>query len=271
MALFKWISTLFGSKEKTEPDDVLVASASPPAVEDDQLDDSFFEESCVKRDRFWENVGTVESDVLSHLISPTFTGGPHWPTTRQAYRIIRREGSIIIATDGLSDPFQDVCGGGNGFESELFIETPDIDPDHAGEPGDITGISKSWAFELIQNVAGTIAGAGGINDRLDRFTVLSIEIPGVSQSHSVATQMPKRFITQDDCIGIMIGAPKPDFPSEIADMPLSPVRIVPVTIMTAAELEHVRTSGPEARITLAAKLLEHGAGHIASFTRPDVL
>lgn len=271
MALFKFLTGLFGSKEENKAPDLNGREAELTAAEEEQWDEQFFEESCRKRDQFWAAVGHVETDVLSHLISPSFTGGAEWPTTRQAYRVIRREKTIIIATDGLSDPFRGVSGGENGFELELFIETPDIYPADAGQTGDISSIGKSWAFEILQNVAGTVAGAGGINGQLDRYTVLSVEVPGVSQSHAVQTQVPKRFITDDDCIGILIGAPQPNFPTEIADMPLSPVRIVPITIITAAELNHIRANGANERIALAQKLAEIGIGNVSAFLRPDAL
>lgn len=239
--------------------------------EEEQWDEHFFDETCRKRDAFWSTVGQTEGDVLAHLISPSFTGGADWPTTRQAYRVVRRDGTIIIATDGLSDPFRGVAGGENGFELELFIETPDIDPEHAGEPGDISNIGKSWAFEVIQKVASTVAEAGGINGQLDRYSVLSVELPGVSQSHAVQTQVPMRFITQDDCIGVLIGAPKQDFPTQISDTPLSPVRVVPVTIITAAELEHIRENGANERGAIANQLARRGPAHVSTFMRAEAL
>lgn len=271
MAFLKFLTGLFGSKQDDGRLETGALPAEPTAEEEEQWDEHFFEETCRKRDRFWAAVGEVETDVLSHLISPSFTGGPDWPTTRQAYRIVRRKDTTIIATDGLSDPFRGVAGGENGFELELFIETPDIDPAHAGQAGDIGSIGKSWAFEVLQNVAGTVAGAGGINEQLDRYTVLSVEVPGVSQSHAVQTQVPKRFITDDDCIGVLIGAPNPDFQTEIADMPLSPVRIVPITIITAAELDHIRANGAAERMELVEKLTASGVANVSAFTRPNVL
>lgn len=271
MALLKFLTGLFRPKEDTKASDPDVVEAELADDEEEQWDEHFFQESCLKRDRFWEAVGQVETDVLAHLISPSLTGGSEWPTTRQAYRVVRRKNTIIIATDGLSDPFRGVSGGENGFELELFIETPDIDPEHAGQAGDIGSIGKSWAFEIIQNVAGTVAGAGGINEQLDRYTVLSVEMPGVSQSHAVQTQVPKRFITDDDCIGILIGAPKQNFGTEIADMPLSPVRIIPITVITAAELNYIRASGASERIALAEKLNGIGIGNVSAFMRSDVM
>ncbi len=268
--MFEFLKGLFRPKDEqgATGQRVIEPEASD---QDEQWDEEFFEESCQKRDRFWETVGRVETDVLAHLISPSFTGGPEWPTTRQAYRVVRRKNTTIIATDGLSDPFSGVSGGENGFELELFIETPDIDPVHAGRAGDVSNISKSWAFEIIQNVAGTVASAGNINTQLDRYQVLSVEVPGVSQSHAVQTQVPKRFVTSDDCIGILIGAPRQDFATEIADMPLSPVRIVPVTIITAAELDHIRANGADERIALAQKLADMGIANVSTFMRGDAL
>ena len=119
-------------------------------------------------DRHWQTVGRVERDVLTYLISPAFSGGAQWPSTRQAYRIVRRGEAIILATEGLCDPFDDVQGMGNGFEVELFLESADI-PEHArGKPGEVDPLKGSWAFELIEHVAATVADAGGIGRQIEQ-------------------------------------------------------------------------------------------------------
>lgn len=222
--------------------------------------DAAFAQSWQARDAFWAGVGRVEKDVLGHLISPGLMGGPQWPTTRQAYRVVRREGSIVIATDGLSDPFDDGREG-NGFGMELFVETADILPDHAGRPGDVSRLSESWAFELVSHVAGTVAGAGGISAQLDKYGVLSMELPGVSQSRAIGKQVPARYVTEDDSLGVLIGMPVEGFPVTVEGMPLSTVRVVPVTIITAAELEALRTGGAGARRALAEELARRGNHH----------
>lgn len=228
---------------------------SAPASEEDA-----FAQSAAARDAFWSRLGTVETDVLGHLISPTLMGGPAWPTTRQAYRVIRRPtGTVIIATDGLSDPFSENAPG-NGFGMELFIETGAIDPEHLGTPGSISGLSKSWAFEVLSHSAGTVADAGGITGQLDQYGALSMELPGVSQSHSIGAQVPAHYVTPDDALGVMLGVP-PDFATDVPDMPLSPVRMVAVTVITAAELEAVRAGGAETRKALVAELAARGTHH----------
>ncbi|UVL22662.1 suppressor of fused domain protein [Pseudomonas donghuensis] len=226
-------------------------------------------EACL--DRHWSSVGSVERDVLAYLISPSFSGGPHWPSTRQAYRVVRRGDSIILATEGLSDPFDDAQGQGNGFEMELFVETPDI-PEHARGPlGEVDPFKRSWAFELIENIAKTVADAGGITQQLARYGALSLELPGFSQSHHISGQLPEHFVTEDDCIGVLLGGPVPDFPTRLEGMPLSPVTLVPVVLITAAELEYIRAGGGEARGDLVSRLQAAGVGHVSSLQRASVV
>lgn len=222
-------------------------------------------------DRHWGSVGTSERDVLGYAISPSFSGGPYWPSTRQAYRVVRRGETIIIATEGLSDPFDDVEGMGNGFEMELFIETADI-PEHAiGPLGEVDPFKRSWAFELVKHVAKTVADAGGVTHQLDQYGALSLEIPGFSQSHHMSDQFPKHFVTDDDSTGVLLGAPEPDFPTRLNDMPLSPVRLVPVVLITASELEYVRSGGRAAREDLVSRLAAAGIGHLSSLQRDSVV
>lgn len=223
-----------------------------------------------RRDAFWAGIGTVESDVLGNLISPSFTGGPHWPTTRQAYRVVRRPQSILLATDGMSDPFDRGDTERNGFGMELFIETADIDSAFRGEPGNIARLKESWAFQILMNVGQTVAGAGGITERLEQYGTLSIEIPGVGASQSMVRQLPEGYIAGDESLGILLGNPAPDFDTVIADMPLSPVRMVPVVILREDELSAIREGGRQARDDIAARLAALPSGHRCTFDRPSV-
>lgn len=253
--------------ERHEP----MASVAPAEADADAANQAARQASAACLDRHWGAVGTVERDVLSYLISPSFSGGPHWPSTRQAYRVIRRGDAVIIATEGLSDPFDDTEGMGNGFEMELFVETADI-PEHArGAVGEVDPLKRSWAFELVENVARTVADAGGITAQLDQHGALSLEIPGFSQSHHLSDQLPGHFVTDDDAIGVLLGGPEPDFPDRLDDMPLSPVRLVPVVLITAAELDYVRSGGREAREELVSRLAAAGIGHMSSLHRASVV
>lgn len=221
-------------------------------------------------DAYWSGIGMVERDVLGHFISPAFMGGPSWPTTRQAYRVVRRQGAILLATDGMADPFDDDGEPANGFGHELFIETPDVLPEHAGNVGDIGAIKHSWAFEILNTVARTVAGAGGIAPQLERLGLLSVELPGASGAAAISDQVPSRFIADDDSVGVLIGRPAPDFPTLVPGTPLSAVHAVPVVLMTAAELEKVREGGAAARAGLADALAAT-TGHRSCLTRADAI
>ncbi|MFL1501062.1 suppressor of fused domain protein [Pseudomonas sp. O64] len=262
---------LFGAAKKPETEAALPTPVDPVETPADAANTAarIASEACL--DRHWQAVGTVERDVLTYMISPSFTGGPHWPSTRQAYRVVRRDGAIILATEGLSDPFDDAEGLGNGFEMELFLETADIPNDARGELGDVDPLRRSWAFELIEHVAKTVANAGGITHQLDNHGVLSLELPGFSLSHQMSEQVPKLFVTDDDAAGVLLGGPEPDFPTRLEDMPLSPVRLVPVVLITASELEYVRSGGRAAREDLVERLKAAGVGHTSSLYRASVV
>lgn len=218
-------------------------------------------------DAFWHSVGTLDDDVIAHMVSPSFTGGPHWPTPRQAYRVVRRGDTILLATDGLSDPERD--GDPNGFGIELFIETADLPPDLRGGPGDVMSPARTWAFELLRYMAGVVADSRGINDQLDRYGVISIEAPGAGYSDTMRSQMPARFFDEAGSLGVLIGGPSADFAATVANPPNDPIRIAPVVLITAAELDAVRQGGGAARDRLAAALAASPTGHRSSLTRAD--
>ncbi|MBO9714288.1 hypothetical protein [Sphingomonas sp.] len=253
MSLGDLFRRLFGAKATVAP-----ASPEPPAG------DPLAEASFDARSRFWARAGAVEPDVLAPLISPAFLGGSHWPTLRQAYRVVRRpEGGVLLATDGLSDPFEE-GGDANGYGLELFLECADLPPALAGAPGTIAPLRKSWMFALLSHVAGIVADNGGIVSRLDRHGgILSMELPGVSEAETIHSQLPAQFVTADDVLGILIGGPAPDFATDMPDMPLSPVRAVPIVLLTAAELAEVRAGDDSTRDAVARALAKQPYTHLA--------
>lgn len=146
---------------------VATEAVTQASTEGDAADEAARRATSDCLDRHWQSVGVVEQDVLGHVISPSFLGGPDWPSTRQAYRIVRRGDSVIIATDGLSDPFDSAPELGNGFEMELFLETGDLAEGTRGAVGDVSPLMRSWAFDVVRTVASTVANAGGIRHQLE--------------------------------------------------------------------------------------------------------
>ncbi|KAL3157930.1 hypothetical protein ABBQ32_012332 [Trebouxia sp. C0010 RCD-2024] len=119
--------------------------------------EDLLERSAAARKDTWQEVGTTEPLVLNDSANPALMGGPKWPALRQAFRVIRpRTGNVILASDGLSDPFDDVTlgeGNVNGFGLEFFIETP------SDEIADsVEDIKRSWQFQLLYTVSQLAAG-----------------------------------------------------------------------------------------------------------------
>lgn len=82
---------------------------SVPAV------DELVEQSTQARDRVWRSLGSLEPFALSQNTSSSPLAGPKWPALRQNFRVIHRpNGNVMIVSDGLSDPFDDIHEGGEG-------------------------------------------------------------------------------------------------------------------------------------------------------------
>ena len=83
--------------------------AAPPRRAVDEL----VEQSSAARERVWRSLGSLEPFALGQ--SPTsgaIMAGPKWPAVRQNFRVIHRPGgTVMIVSDGLSDPFDDIHEG----------------------------------------------------------------------------------------------------------------------------------------------------------------
>ena len=220
----------------------------PPTPSMITEDDPRISEGHARLDRFWAGVGRVEPDVLSYMINPQFQGAPSWPNTRQAYRVVRREGSLILASDGLSDPFVGTdmtnC---SGFDCEMVVEVPGLQALTMDE------IRHGWAFGLVEMAARNVADWGGVRPQLRRHEVISAEFP-------LGEGFLPGWVTGDGMVGVLIGQPVVGWDAELA-MPFGPVRMVAATMLRPEELAFVTAGGAEARLALSAKLAAAGVGH----------
>lgn len=67
------------------------------------------EQSSAAREKLWSSLGTLEPFALSQNLSAAAATGPKWPALQQSFRLIHRpNGSVLLVSDGLSDPFDDV-------------------------------------------------------------------------------------------------------------------------------------------------------------------
>ncbi|WP_392508663.1 hypothetical protein ACF3NT_05005 [Naumannella halotolerans] len=221
--------------------------AEEPEAADDAREHAQAAETQAAVDGYWDQIGMTDGHRISYLINPMFSGAPAWPNTRQSYRVVRTEQTVIIASDGLSDPGRDDTER-SGFGCEVYIETADL----AG--ADFEQIKTSPYFTVIENFAQNVANLGGISDKIEQFGVLSMEFP-------LGDLLPS-LSTEHGSVGGLIGLPAGR--NGTIDAPLGRVDFVPVTLISPAELEAVVAGGAAARAEIAAQREAAGVGHLTA-------
>ncbi|WP_086736532.1 hypothetical protein [Erythrobacter colymbi] len=232
--------------------------ARPVLAQGNSLDDPRYAAFAAARRNAWSALGPVDDDVIGYLVSPEFQGAPAWPTTRQSYLVARPKGSTLIASDGLSDLFTGTDSAEPGFGCEVFIECPDL----AGAA--FEAVKRSWQFQLIENFARNVADMGGINGVLERYGVISMELPAPEST-------PERWVTARGSVGALVGIEVPDRPARCTLAPGVAIRLVALTLLLPDETEYVIKGGKAARGELAAILFATGTGLASPANRRSVL
>ena len=84
--------------------------------------DELLERTLKARADAWRQLGRVHPINTSYLKAATKDERSKWPAKRQAYQMIERpSGSVILASDGLSDPFDDATLGACLTAPELLL------------------------------------------------------------------------------------------------------------------------------------------------------
>ena len=196
--------------------------------------------------QYWDRIGPSDDDRISYLLNPMFTGAPRWPGPRQSYRVVRTQQTVILASDGLADPGPDADSRNQGFGCEVFLETTPL------VGADFEQIRASPFFPAIENFAQNVADLGGISQLLQQHGVLSMELP-------IGELMPE-LQTERGTVGALIGLSSGRPPTFAG--PLGAIDVVPLTLISPAELEAIVAGGAEARDRLAAQRSQSGAGHV---------
>jgi hypothetical protein len=190
-------------------------------------------------DRYWSVIGPSDPDLIAYMVNPMFQGKPAWPNTRQAYRVVRPPGSLIIASDGLSDPFVGTdMDNMQGFSCEVYIEAPQL----AG--ADFATLRDSWAFRVIENFAMNVANWGGLSQQIATLNVVSSEF-------DMRGVLPDATLTADGSAGFLVNLAPKGRQTRIADMPFGPIDVIALTLLTPSELDQLRSGGSAARAALA--------------------
>ncbi len=219
-----------------------------------------FDLSCKKRETFWKSIGELYSDVISNLINPTFRGGPKWPSLRQAHIGIKTNTHTIIATDGLSDPYDDFDSNEdnqkyNGLGLELYTITPN-------EYHDIPSIIDSWEFKLLQQISSTAVSNPNLIGTLNKYRYISLTVDG--------NGLPESFIDQNGACCALLGLENHIVPKDL-ELSIENILMVNVILLKPEELEYIMENGAKGRIEVAEKLLEETNYNILQNDRTSVI
>ncbi len=155
--------------------------------------------------RLYSKLGSLQDFILTQA-APVNIGAPRWPTASQKFRVINRpNGTALIVSDGLSDPFDDLQmeSNINGYGLEFFIETP------ATEVGpDPSELKSSWQFQLLYTVCSLAAGHGGIRSIIDDMQLLSTEAEGVGDA--IPQDYKTAVVNRAGRVGALLGLTETD-------------------------------------------------------------
>ena len=215
--------------------------------------------ACAARDAFYATLGTMDADVLAPLLNPAFMGGPRWPSLRQAWRVIRRADSILIASDGLSDPFEDDDDVfvPRGHLLEVCIEAPLAAFD--GDP-----VQASWLFDVIYQISQNVADHGSIDLLLQRHGSVSMVLD--------VQDAPEGLEDENEQVGVLLAQGASTIPPLFAT-PYGEVMLLTATVLQPAELVYISEAADKAqsRRDLAAALAASPSGHLSVAKRPAVI
>ena len=206
-----------------------------------------FKVSCENRDKYWKDAGELFPDVAGNMINPSFMGGPRWPSLRQAHIGVKINNGTIIATDGLSDPYDDYDKNTenqsyNGIGIELYTITK-------SNYNNIQEIIDSWEFKILRQVSNMVASNPNISYTLNKYNYLSSTVNGID--------LPSNFLGENGEIGVLLGLKTNEVLKKIK-LSIEKISLVNVAILTKNELNYIVENGANGRIEVAEKLIENG-------------
>jgi hypothetical protein len=216
-----------------------------------------YEQTVNARKAFWKKIGTVDPYVLSYFLNPALIGSFGWSFVRQAFVKVETPNTVILASDGLSNPFDALDEPNQGFSLECFIESDD-----PALRKSFTDLTEVWQLQLLYNVVHHIAGHGGIKELLERHGLLSMELSSID--------VMEPFRDEEGRVGVLLGLDSIHIPPSI-EGPASNIRLVSIKILTSRELQYVLRHGDAGRKKLARLFREQGSDHLSTLNRNSVV
>lgn len=208
----------------------------------------------------------MDPHVIAQMLPSFFMGGPQWPSGRQAHLIARRGDELLVASDGLSDPIEwDDAPPSNGFGVEVYAMTGD----HFDDTGTMA-IPSTWLGMIVMGMSSTVA-----EHRLMVGRALEAEetITVAFDASGLPEAAHERFVDDQGMAVVMLGVTGTEIPDQV-EGPLSPIRLVNVKLLTAAEgafcVQH-DSGSRAARKELVRRFREQGNPLHSSLDRPSTV
>lgn len=217
-------------------------------------------ESIRRRENFWKKYGRLETAALTQLTNPLFRGGPKWPANRQAFLRVDRSKTMVLVSDGLSDPFldDDTLAKGQGLAIEFYLETNDKD----AMGMNWEKLKSHWPFQLVYMVALNAAHGQNFREMIVEHQVLTMELRHINA--------PAQFLSEEGLVGVMIGGEVKNIVDR-SKGPLGDILQVPVTLLTREEIDYAMANGAAGERKLKKLMRKKGHYHLSSTERASVL
>lgn len=220
--------------------------------------DQHFETSAQLRNDYWNSIGKLHKDVVTHVINPAFSGGPMWPSVRQAFVRIDTTSGTILASDGLSDPYSDFDENEtnrdyNGIGCEFYIECNEI-------LGDFNHMKTSWQFSVLYQVAQLAAGNPNIASIIGEYTHVSTELYDCN--------VPDSYLNEHGRAGVLLGLASSRVAPNV-QLSIENIALVNVRLLTLQELHYINEHGETGRAKIAELLAQYEG--ITDLSRPSVI
>ncbi len=171
---------------------------------------------------------------------------------------------MLLASDGLSDPFGDPQQPRtNGYGVEFYAITTDAD---LANYDVVTDLGNTWLYTLVGGLSSIEASGKHVAGALARYGLLSTELSG----DAVPDEYRDKFCSDSGGVGALINLTHESVPA-VLDGPLSEIRLVNVKLLTRKELDHVAAGGTEARHELAERFAAQGDPLVSSLDRESVI
>ncbi|MWV29985.1 hypothetical protein [Rathayibacter iranicus] len=199
----------------------------------------------------WRGVGTLDRTVVISTEDPGVRGGARWPTDHRAFLRVDRGSSVVITTDGLSDPFDRLAHPGIGLGLELCLETSAV----RGVP--TAEFWKHWHFRLLYEAARR-ATLQGVCCRA-----------GLDTARLAGADAPAAWADDQGTVGVLFGLRSPGLPERL-ELATGDADLVTVTPLRPQEYAWAAVDAT-ARTEIAARLRALPHEELVHTARPLVV